>query len=91
MADWKLDIRLERALPFDPNRALPFCIGGSQAAPPEDCAGVLDYLKRLDWHRSHLPIEELNIMAEAMGRLLDADATATPLAIWTNCVRRSIG
>jgi hypothetical protein len=51
----------------------------------------LDYLKRLDWHRSHLPIEELNIMAEAMGRLLDADATATPLAIWTNCVRRSIG
>jgi hypothetical protein len=37
MADWKLDIRLERALPFDPNRVLPFCIGGSRAAPPEDC------------------------------------------------------
>src|ERR1700724_2279509 len=27
-ADWKLDIRLERALPFDPNRALPSCVGG---------------------------------------------------------------
>ena len=47
-ADWKLDIRLERALPFDPKRALPSCIGGRRAAPPEDCAGALDYLKRLD-------------------------------------------
>jgi len=59
MADWKLDIRLERALPFDPNRALPSCIGGSRAAPPEDCAGALDYLKRLDWHRSYLPVDDL--------------------------------
>src|SRR5271165_6225661 len=65
MADWKLDIRLDRALPF--------CIGGSRAAPPEDCAGALDYFKRLDWHRSHLPIDELNIMAEAMRRFLDSD------------------
>src|SRR6202048_5599533 len=52
-ADWKLDIRLEGALPFDPKRALPSCIGGRRAAPPEDCAGAWDYLKRLDWHRSH--------------------------------------
>jgi hypothetical protein len=33
----------------------------------------LDYLKRLDWRRSHLPIEELNIMVEAMRRFLDSD------------------
>jgi hypothetical protein len=72
-ADWKLDIRLERALPFDPTRALPSCIGGGRAAPPEDCAGAWDYLKRLDWHRSHLPIDELNIMAEAMRQFLDSD------------------
>ena len=58
---------------FDPDRALPSCIGGSRAAPPEDCAGALDYLKRLDWHRSHLPIDELNIMAEAIRRFLDSD------------------
>ena len=72
-ADWKLDIRLEWAMPLDPNRALPSCVGGSRAAPSEDCAGALDYLKRLDWHRSHLPIDELNIIAEAMGRFLDSD------------------
>ena len=72
-ADWKLDIRLERVLPFDPKRALPSCIGGRRAAPPEDCAGALDYLKRLDWHRSHLPIDEMLIMVEAMQRILDFD------------------
>jgi Plasmid pRiA4b ORF-3-like protein len=73
-ADWKLDIRLERVLPFDPKRALPSCIGGRRAAPPEDCAGAWDYLKRLDWHKSHLPIDELNIMAKAMRRFLDSGA-----------------
>jgi len=72
-ADWKLDIRLERVLPFDPKRALPSCIGGSRAAPPENCAGTLDYIKRLDWHRSHLPLEELNLIAEAVRRFLDSD------------------
>jgi hypothetical protein len=30
-------------------------------------------LKRLDWHRSHLPIDEMLIMVEAMRRILDFD------------------
>jgi hypothetical protein len=72
-ADWKLDIRLERTLPFDPKRALPSCIGGGRAAPPEVCAGAWDYLKWRDWHKNHLPIDELNIIAEAMERFLDSD------------------
>ena len=72
-ADWKLDIRLERVLPFDPKRALPSCIGGSRAAPPEDCAGTLDYLKRLDGHKNHPPLEELSLMAEAPQRWLEAE------------------
>ena len=72
-ADWKLDVRLERALPFDSKRGLPSCIDGRRAAPPEDCAGAWDYLKRLDWHRSHLPIDEMLIMVEAMRRILDFD------------------
>jgi hypothetical protein len=72
-ADWTLDIRLEKALPFNQDRALPLCIGGSRAAPPEDCAGAWDYLERLDRHKYRLPIEELGIMAEAMHRFLDSD------------------
>jgi hypothetical protein len=72
-ADWALDIRLEKALPFNQDRALPLCIDGSRAAPPEDCAGARDYLERLDRHTYQLPIEELGIMAEAMQRFLDFD------------------
>ena len=72
-ADWQLDLRLERVLPFDPDRPLPSCTGGSRAAPPEDCAGAWAYLQRLDEHKSHLPLEELGLMAEALQRWLDAE------------------
>jgi Plasmid pRiA4b ORF-3-like protein len=72
-ADWQLDLRLERVLPFDPTCALPSCTGGSRAAPPEGCAGTRDYLQRLDGHKSHLPLEELSLLAEALQRWLDAE------------------
>ena len=72
-ADWQLDLRLERVLPFDPDRPLPSCTGGSRAAPPEDCAGAWAYLQRLDEHKSHLPLEELGLLAEALQRWLDAE------------------
>ena len=72
-ADWQLDLRLERLLPFDPKRTLPCCTGGSRAAPPESCAGAWAYLQRLDEHKSHLPLEELGLMAEALHRWLDAE------------------
>jgi hypothetical protein len=72
-ADWKLDLRLERALPFDPDRPLPSCIGGSRAAPPGGCAGVWAYLQRLDGHKSHPPLEELSLMAETIQRWLEAE------------------
>jgi hypothetical protein len=71
-ADWQLDLRLEQVLPFDPKRALPSCTGGSRAAPPEGCAGPWAYLERLEEHKSHLPLEELGFMAEALQRWLDA-------------------
>ena len=72
-ADWQLELRLERVLPFDPKRALPSCTAGSRAAPPESCAGAWAYLQRLDEHRRHLPLEELGLLAEAIQRWLDAE------------------
>jgi hypothetical protein len=72
-ADWQLDLRLERAVPFDPTRALPSCTGGSRAAPPEGCAGPWAYLQRLEGHKSHLPLEGLGLLAEALRRWLDAE------------------
>jgi len=70
--NWQLDLRLERAMPFDPDRPLPSCIGGSRAAPPESCAGPWAYLQQLEEHKSHLPLEELSLLAEALQRWLDA-------------------
>jgi len=72
-ADWKLDLRLERVLPFDPTCALPSCTGGSRAAPPEGCAGPWVYLQRLEEHKSNLPLEGPSLMAEALRRWLEAE------------------
>ena len=72
-AAWQLDLRLERVLPFDPDRPLPSCIGGSRAAPSESCAGAWAYLQRLDEHKSNLPLEELSLLAEALQRWLEAE------------------
>jgi Plasmid pRiA4b ORF-3-like protein len=62
------------------DQALPLCIGGSRAAPPEDCAGAWNYLERLDRHKYQPPIEELGIMAEAM---------QSPEAVWRMKLRVS--
>jgi hypothetical protein len=72
-ADWKLDLRLERVLPFNPKCVLPSCTGGSRAAPPEGCAGAWAYLQRLQGHNNHPPLEELGLMAEALRRWLEAE------------------
>jgi hypothetical protein len=82
--------QIRGALRFDPKRALPSCIGGRRAVPPEDCAGAWDYLQRMDWHRSHLPIDELHIMAEAIRRFVDSDGDRHPIGISANCAKRSI-
>jgi hypothetical protein len=70
-AYWKLDIRLEKRLPYYPGRPIPLCTAGRRAAPPEDCCGARDYLERLDRHR--FPFEHLAVMAEAVQRILDCD------------------
>ena len=70
-AKWKFDLRLERVLPGDPSRAIPLCVAGKRAAPPEDGCGARAYLERLDRHRP--PVGELLVIAEAVQRLLDAN------------------
>jgi hypothetical protein len=71
-AGWVLDVRLERTLPWDGNRTLPACSGGSRAAPPEDCGGAMDYLESMDSLRRDLPIEDFVLMTDAIQRLLDS-------------------
>jgi len=40
---WEHKILLEKILPFDGKTALPVCIKGKRACPPEDCGGIWGY------------------------------------------------
>jgi hypothetical protein len=41
--DWQHEIKIEKVLPSDPKQALPVCIKGRRACPPEDVGGVWGY------------------------------------------------
>jgi hypothetical protein len=40
---WEHKILLEKVLPYDSKTALPVCIKGKRACPPEDCGGIWGY------------------------------------------------
>jgi hypothetical protein len=71
-APWQVDIRLEKILPMDLGRRVPFCSGGQGAAPGEQYAGPLAYLQRLDRHGHEFPFEALGNMAEVIHRWLNS-------------------
>ena len=45
---WEHSITLEKRLPADPNTALPLCIAGARASPPEDCGGISGFYGLLE-------------------------------------------
>jgi Plasmid pRiA4b ORF-3-like protein len=45
---WAHKILLEKILPFDSKTALPVCIKGKRACPPEDCGGIWGYVGLLE-------------------------------------------
>jgi hypothetical protein len=45
---WEHKILLEKILPFDTKMALPVCIKGKRACPPEDCGGIWGYEELLE-------------------------------------------
>ena len=45
-AHWVHEVRIEQLLAVESKRKYPVCIGGRRAAPPEDCGGVLGFLKK---------------------------------------------
>ncbi len=40
---WVHKVTLEKILPFDINKKLPYCVTGKRACPPEDCGGIWGY------------------------------------------------
>jgi hypothetical protein len=45
---WEHKILLEKILPYDSKTALPVCIKGKRACPPEDCGGIWGYEELLE-------------------------------------------
>jgi Plasmid pRiA4b ORF-3-like protein len=73
IANWTLEIRLEKILPHDPLRSQPICSGGRGAAPPEWCKGAWDYLEHLSYHKYHPPLEDIAVIGQAIQRFLDSE------------------
>jgi hypothetical protein len=40
---WQHEIKVEKILPYDPGVALPVCLAGARACPPEDCGSFPGY------------------------------------------------
>jgi hypothetical protein len=46
--DWIHDVKVEKALVRDKGGVYPFCLGGENACPPEDCGGIFGYYDKLE-------------------------------------------
>ena len=70
---WKLDIRLERALPFDPTALFHPVSVEAELRRPKTALEPWIILSGWIGTEANLPIDELIVMAEAMRRFLDSD------------------
>jgi hypothetical protein len=46
--DWAHEVELEKILPFESSKALPICLQGACACPPEDVGGIPGYMMFLE-------------------------------------------
>ena len=69
---WRHQVRFEGVLPIREKKIYPVCVGGACASPPEDCGGPEAYMEQMDHHRWNAPLDELELVAETVGRVLDA-------------------
>jgi len=44
---WQHEVKVEKILPYDPRVALPVCLAGARACPPEDCGSFPGYVEVL--------------------------------------------
>jgi hypothetical protein len=70
---WEHKITLEKVLPYDKAQALPVCIRGKRACPPEDCGGVWGYAELLKVLADPADPEH-DAMLEWLGGPFDAEA-----------------
>ena len=66
---WQHQIRFESVAPIEGKKSYPVCIAGACASPPEDCGGPEAYMDKMDHHRWNPPLDELELIADAVGRV----------------------
>jgi hypothetical protein len=69
---WQHQIRFEGVQPIGGKNIYPVCVGGACASPREDCGGPKAYMENIDDHRWNPPLDELQLIADAVGRVLDS-------------------
>jgi hypothetical protein len=69
---WKHQIRFEGVWPIRGKKIYPVCVDGACASPSEDCGGPEAYMGKIDHHRWNPPLDELQLIADAIGRVLDS-------------------
>ena len=71
---WRHEVRIEESrLDAPPGKALPRCVAGDGACPPEDCGGPRGYLAGLDDASSWDALEDLHTMADILREVLLED------------------
>ena len=74
---WQHQIRFEGIEPVREKKLYPVCVGGACASPPEDCGGPEAYMEKMDDHRWNPPMDELQLIAETVGRVLESQGHET--------------
>ena len=69
---WQHQVRFEGVWPIRGKKIYPVWVGGACASPPEDCGGPKAYMEKIDHHRWNPPLDELQLIADAVGRVLDS-------------------
>ena len=69
---WQHQIRFEGIQPIREKKIYPVCVGGACASSPEDCGGPEAYMEKMDHHRWNPPLDELRLIADAVGRVIDS-------------------
>jgi len=77
---WRVQIRLEQILPYNPKKNYPFCIAGKRIIPPEDCGGPAAFvelevsLNLALWEKKRRLIE---IMSQVLPDIMDGKGRST--------------
>lgn len=73
---WRHEIRIEEnQLHAEPGTALPRCIAGDGACPPEDCGGPENFMTACDGRFSLDALEDLDTMMEIFQRVVAGDGS----------------